>query len=211
MNKIYLMCLAFTASLLTWSSSFNIVSAQSPDVVIPVPAEVTMTKGTYKFEEEPKVKVVYSSKGFENPEAYSMKITPKGITIKASGDAGVFYARQTLMQMTADGAVKEIACCEIYDEPRFPYRGMHFDVSRHFRSLDFLKKQVDAMASFKMNRMHIRVSALLPHGVRRRHGRNGGIPAVHMWMKALREHTAAIIPRTRCASSSNMHVRDILK
>ena len=69
MNKIYLMCLAFTASLLAWSSSFNIVSAQSPDVVIPVPAEVTMTKGTYKFEEEPKVKVVYSSKGFENPEA----------------------------------------------------------------------------------------------------------------------------------------------
>ena len=158
MNKIYLMCLAFTASLLAWSSSFNIVSAQSPDVVIPVPAEVTMTKGTYKFEEEPKVKVVYSSKGFENPEAYSMKITPKGITIKASGDAGVFYARQTLMQMTADGTVKEIACCEIYDEPRFSYRGMHFDVSRHFRSLDFLKKQVDVMASFKMNRMHIHLT-----------------------------------------------------
>jgi hexosaminidase len=158
MNKIYLMCLAFTASLLTWSSSFNIVSAQSPDVVIPVPAEVTMTKGTYKFEEEPKVKVAYSSKGFENPEAYSMKITPKGITIKASGDAGVFYARQTLMQMTADGTVKEIACCEIYDEPRFSYRGMHFDVSRHFRSLDFLKKQVDVMASFKMNRMHIHLT-----------------------------------------------------
>ena len=156
MNKVYLMCLAFIASLLTWSSSFNIVSAQSPDVVIPVPSEVVLSKGTYKFEELPKIKVVYSAKGFENHEAYSMKITPKGITIRASGEAGVFYAHQTLAQMTRDGAVKEIRCCEIFDSPRFPYRGMHFDVSRHFRSLDFLKRQVDVMASFKMNRMHIR-------------------------------------------------------
>ena len=53
---------------------------------------------------------------------------------------------------------KSIPYCEIYDYPRFPYRGVHFDVSRHFRSVDFLKKQIDAMAMYKMNRMHIHLT-----------------------------------------------------
>ena len=132
--------------------------AQGPEVVTPVPADILLTKGTYRFADQPQVKVVRVSKGMDNPEAYFLKVTPKGVTIKASGEAGIFYARQTLAQMTRDGAVKEIACCEITDLPRFPYRGMHFDVSRHFRSLDFLKKQVDAMAYFKMNRMHLHLT-----------------------------------------------------
>lgn len=134
------------------------VLAQGPEVVIPAPAEVIMTKGTYKFTEQPKVKVVYVKKGMETPESYTLIVTPKGVTIKAKGDAGAFYAEQTLRQMTNDGQIKEIACCEINDTPRFPYRGMHFDVSRHFRSLDFLKKQVDAMAYFKMNKMHLHLT-----------------------------------------------------
>lgn len=132
--------------------------AQGPEVVIPVPSDILLTKGTYKFTDQPEVKVVRVTKGMNNPEAYYMKITPKGVTIKASGDAGIYYAHQTLAQMTKDGAVKEIACCEINDSPRFAYRGLHFDVSRHFRSLDFLKKQVDAMAYFKMNRMHLHLT-----------------------------------------------------
>ena len=142
-------------TLLIFSAS---VLAQGPEVVIPVPAEVIMTKGTYKFTEQPKVKVVYVKKGMETSESYTLNVTPKGITIKAMGEAGAFYAEQTLRQMTNDGQIKEIACCEINDTPRFPYRGMHFDVSRHFRSLDFLKKQVDAMAYFKMNKMHLHLT-----------------------------------------------------
>lgn len=134
------------------------MAAQSPEVVIPVPSDFTLTKGTYKFTDQPSVKVVRVTKGIDNPEAYYLKVTPKGVTIKASGDAGVYYAYQTLAQMTNDGKIKEIACCEINDAPRFPYRGMHFDVSRHFRSLDFLKKQVDVMAYFKLNRMHLHLT-----------------------------------------------------
>lgn len=133
-------------------------AAQGPEVVIPVPSDVVMTKGTYRFDDQPEVKVIRIAKGMDNPESYYMKVTAKGVTIKASGDAGIFYAYQTLAQMTRDGAVKEIACCEISDSPRFAYRGLHFDVSRHFRSLDFLKKQVDAMAYFKMNRMHLHLT-----------------------------------------------------
>ena len=144
-------------SVLTFSISIP-VFAQSPDVVIPVPTQVVMTKGVYKFVDQPEVKVKYVTKGFDSDEAYTMKVTPKGVTITAMGDAGVFYAQQTLAQMTQDGTVKEIVCCEINDAPRFPYRGVHFDVSRHFRSLDFLKKQVDAMAYFKMNKMHLHLT-----------------------------------------------------
>ena len=65
---------------------------------------------------------------------------------------------QTLNQITCDGTVKEIRCCTIKDSPRFPYRGLHVDVSRHFRSVEFLKKQMDAMARFKMNRMHLHLT-----------------------------------------------------
>ena len=95
--------------------------AQGPHVVIPVPAEIAIANSTYKYTDAPEVKVVMS-KGLEGgPEAYILKVTHKGVTIKASGDAGVFYAQQTLRQMTCDGEIKEIQCCEIKDYPRFPY------------------------------------------------------------------------------------------
>ena len=51
-----------------------------------------------------------------------------------------------------------LQCQIIEDYPRFPYRGLHIDVSRHFYSIDFLKKQVDAMAMFKMNRLHLHLT-----------------------------------------------------
>ena len=92
-------------------------------------------------------------------EAYRLAIHQRrGVTISFSDEAGRDYALHTLNQMTAEGTVHELQCCEIYDYPRFPYRGLHVDVSRHFRSVDFLKKQIDAMAMFKMNRMHIHLT-----------------------------------------------------
>lgn len=130
--------------------------AQGPEVVIPVPAEVICREGTYEFAGQPDVKIK-RVKGMA-PESYEIKISERGVTVKASDDAGEFYALQTLRQMTGDGKMKSIRCCEITDSPRFPYRGLHFDVSRHFRSIDFLKKQIDAMALFKMNRMHIHLT-----------------------------------------------------
>lgn len=132
--------------------------AQGPHVVIPVPADIAIANSMYKYTDVPEVKIVKSKSLAEGPEAYVLKVTHKGVTIKSSSDAGVFYALQTLRQMTGDGEIKEIQCCEIKDYPRFPYRGLHVDVSRHFRSVDFLKKQIDAMAAFKMNRMHLHLT-----------------------------------------------------
>ncbi|MBQ3250141.1 MAG: family 20 glycosylhydrolase [Bacteroidales bacterium] len=142
------------------------VSAQGPEVLIPAPAEVTVTGGSYKFSKKgPKVKVQRLPEGEMPAEAYRIIITKRGITISTSDwgteacpGAGLSYALQTLDQMTAEGTVHELQCCEIYDYSRFPYRGLHVDVSRHFRSVDFLKKQIDAMAMFKMNRMHIHLT-----------------------------------------------------
>ena len=131
--------------------------AQGPENVIPVPSDIIITEGTYSFETEPKVSVTFVKKGIA-PEGYELTVTPKGVKVKAATEAGAFYARQTLDQMTRDGSVRQIKCCKITDAPRFPYRGLHVDVSRHFRSLDFLTKQVDAMAMFKMNRMHLHLT-----------------------------------------------------
>ena len=131
--------------------------AQNADMVIPVPAEVTYSQGTYSFADAPSVKIFYLKKGI-SAEGYHLIITSKGVNIKASTEAGAFYALQTLNQITQDGELKQIQCCTIKDTPRFPYRGLHVDVSRHFRSIDFLKKQIDAMAAFKMNRMHLHLT-----------------------------------------------------
>ena len=96
--------------------------------------------------------------GVDSEEAYSMKISGKRITVKAQSVKGCFYAVQSLLLMTRMGQIRHIRCCTIEDFPRFSYRGLHFDVSRHFRSKAFLKKQMDAMALFKLNKMHLHLT-----------------------------------------------------
>ncbi|MCM1177098.1 MAG: family 20 glycosylhydrolase [Clostridium sp.] len=91
-------------------------------------------------------------------EGYILEISKKGIDIKADGLSGAFYAVQSLLQMTRDGQCRGLQCCTVSDSPRFGYRGLMVDVSRHFRSVDFLKRQMDAMALFKLNRMHLHLT-----------------------------------------------------
>lgn len=86
-----------------------------------------------------------------NEEGYRLEVTKRGVGIEALSEAGVFYALRTLAFLSDDG---KVPCVEITDYPRFPYRGMHLDVSRHFKSKDFIKKQLDVMARYKLNRFH---------------------------------------------------------
>ena len=131
--------------------------AQGVDMVIPVPEQVIPGEGVYRFEESPEIIFRHSKK--MAPESYRLEVRKDGVWITSADDAGAFYAQQTLAQMISeDNGVKEVQCCVVNDCPRFSYRGLHFDVSRHFRSLDFLKKQIDAMALYKMNRMHIHLT-----------------------------------------------------
>lgn len=92
----------------------------------------------------------------ENPEAYQLKVGGDGVTIAASTPAGVFYGIQTLRKSlpVAAGATVSLPAVEISDYPRFGYRGVHFDIGRHFFNLDEAKTYIDMMVLHNMNRLH---------------------------------------------------------
>jgi hexosaminidase len=94
-----------------------------------------------------------------NNESYVLDVTTKGISIKAHDNAGLFYGIQTLLQLFDNKSLNgTISACSISDSPRFAYRGIMIDVSRHFRSIDFLKKQIDLLSQLKINRLHIHLT-----------------------------------------------------
>lgn len=90
-------------------------------------------------------------------EGYRLDVASDGVTLKAKTSAGLFYGIQTFVQL-ADAGGGKVRACSIDDAPRFPYRGIMLDVSRHFRSLDFVKKQIDLLSSLKINRLHLHLT-----------------------------------------------------
>ena len=89
-------------------------------------------------------------------EAYTLDITHEGVSITSSTAAGLYYGLQSLMQIYA--ALGTLQECHIEDAPRFAYRGILIDISRHFRSKEFLMRQIDMMARMKMNRLHLHLT-----------------------------------------------------
>jgi len=95
-------------------------------------------------------------------EGYQLDIERRGITITAREEAGLFYALQSLRQLlppaveTGQGDLLgyRISAGRIIDFPRFAWRGMHLDVSRHFFSPEFIKRYIDMIALHKMNVFH---------------------------------------------------------
>ena len=87
-------------------------------------------------------------------EGYILKISPNGIEISAQTSSGLFYGLQSVLQLAEENNYNFITSIEILDKPRFEYRGLHLDESRHFSSKEFVKKQLDALARYKMNRFH---------------------------------------------------------
>ena len=96
-------------------------------------------------------------------EEYSIDITKANCIVRASSYNGFLYAIQTLKQLTSvnifgnepNPAEKFLfPCVKIQDKPRFGYRGMHLDCSRHFFSVEEVKKYLDIMALYKLNRFH---------------------------------------------------------
>ncbi len=88
-------------------------------------------------------------------EAYEMSINATGIHIRASHKKGFFYGIQSLIQLLpTDKQIATLPFMEIQDEPRFEWRGLHLDVGRHFFPVDFIKKYIDVMASYKFNTFH---------------------------------------------------------
>lgn len=100
-------------------------------------------------------------------EGYRMEITPQQITLSASKAAGMFMAVQTIRQLLPVSAERKVVplvnklslpAVRIKDQPGYGYRGMMLDVSRHFFSVDYLKKFIDRMALYKMNTLHLHLT-----------------------------------------------------
>ncbi len=96
-------------------------------------------------------------------EGYQLYVTPSAVLIKANKPAGLFYGAQTLVQLfpkeiESNIAVKNIKwqapCADITDYPRFGWRGLMFDVSRHFFTKKEVKDYIDLMARYKFNLFH---------------------------------------------------------
>ena len=91
----------------------------------------------------------------EQEEGYAIWTAPEGVCITAKTAAGAYYALQSIRQLVESG---DWQTGLIVDYPRFEYRGVLIDISRHFRTVDFLKRQIDMMARLKMNRLHLHLT-----------------------------------------------------
>ena len=93
-----------------------------------------------------------------NPEAYSLRVTPKQIVVSASDSRGLLYAAVTLWQLctsgSADSAPIRIPAVSINDSPRLAWRGLLLDSARHFQSPQFVMRFIDWMALHKLNVLH---------------------------------------------------------
>ena len=93
-------------------------------------------------------------------EGYTIDVTKDNIVIAANSEQGLFYGFQTFVQMLPEDISETryskivLPACHIKDYPRFAWRGSHLDVSRHFFGVTQVKKHLDLMARYKMNRFH---------------------------------------------------------
>lgn len=92
----------------------------------------------------------------KQPEGYLLHVTPQQVTLMAHDAAGIGHGIATLRQLwkPATGGGLVLPGAMITDYPRFGYRGMHLDVSRHFFSIDYVKNFIDQLALYKFNNFH---------------------------------------------------------
>ncbi len=99
--------------------------------------------------------ILFKENAESRAEAYQLLVDNKQVRLTGNG-AGLFYGLQTLEQLSPVEKKKEVVipAVSINDQPRFGYRGLMLDVSRHFFSVAYIKKFLDVMAHFKFNRFH---------------------------------------------------------
>ena len=151
MNKIATAAVAATVAAFAANAEIN---------VVPRPAKVVEKEGSCLVAAKGGAanfagKVKFSTDASIPKEGYRLVVTKGGIAVASSDKAGAFYAVQTLKQLARpQGAGFAVPCVEIDDAPRYPWRGMHLDDSRHFFGKETVKALIDQMARFKLNRFH---------------------------------------------------------
>lgn len=130
-------------------------NAQSINV-IPQPVSVTMGRGVCINADVATVTETLDA-SMPHADGYALDITKRRISIKAQSEAALQYAHETLDQLRSQYG-NAIPAMSIVDYPRYEWRGMMLDCSRHFYTLEYLKKQVDILAHYKMNRLHLHLT-----------------------------------------------------
>jgi hexosaminidase len=109
------------------------------------------------------IRLVIDTAGAWHPEEYRLNVSKRMVELRAESPEGLFRGIQTLRQLfppiiESDTAINDVAwvlpCVSITDYPRFSWRGMHLDVSRHFFDVDFIKQYIDILAMHKLNVFH---------------------------------------------------------
>ncbi len=100
-------------------------------------------------------------------EGYQLSVSPQGIVIRANQAIGLFYGVQSFLQLlpkeieskeAQDGIDWKVPCVEIIDYPRLGWRGLMFDVARHFFTKDEVKRFIDDMVRYKYNLLHLHLT-----------------------------------------------------
>lgn len=113
--------------------------------------------------EKGNIELILDSQAVKEAEGYHLIVSLDHVKVVAAQKEGLFYGMQSFMQLLppqieSKKVVQNVdwaaSCVEIKDAPRFDYRGLMIDVCRHFMTVDAIKKQIDVMALFKLNRLH---------------------------------------------------------
>jgi hexosaminidase len=109
------------------------------------------------------IKLIRINNDTLDEEGYFLEVYPDSVVISATRKAGIFYGIQTLLQLLPPEVYARqlvgstewlVPAVSVVDYPRFGWRGMHLDVSRHFFPKEFIKKYLDLIAMHKMNIFH---------------------------------------------------------
>lgn len=128
--------------------------------MVPRPQQVEFGGGECEYRDSTARFVLDSACGMPS-EGYRLEISAEGVVCRATDSAGLFYGQQTLRQLMMDSSsydvrrdVWRLPVVTITDAPRFAYRGMHLDVSRHFFPVTFIRRYLDLMSQYKYNVFH---------------------------------------------------------
>lgn len=104
------------------------------------------------------IRLILDSKANNAKEGYILSVSSNEISIKAITSQGLFYGVQSLLQLIPVNGDCNIPVMKISDEPRFSWRGLMLDVSRHFFTIDEVKRLIDQMVVYKFNILHLHLT-----------------------------------------------------
>ncbi|EHH1180110.1 beta-N-acetylhexosaminidase [Vibrio vulnificus] len=141
---------------LTPSSAITCQSALADSAVTWLMDEVTRLH-QFKLATSEAGEIVYRSNPTLDEGAYQLKISQEQVRVEAGSSSGFVHATASLLQLLDYNSITQeaqLACCSISDSPRFRYRGMMLDCSRHFHSVEQVKRLINLLAHYKFNTFH---------------------------------------------------------